>query len=68
MTDTALALRAAQLYNNPMVSEATNLFNQKAWLRSVNMLGPRWVLAKSQPLVRVSAELNPDTLNTRRIK
>ena len=63
MTNTALARRAVLLYNNPMVPKATNRFNQRAWLRSVRMLGTRWVLAQSQPLVRVSAEMNPDTLN-----
>ena len=53
MTNMNQARRAVRLYSNPLVSKATNRFNQRSWLRSVRMLGDRWHLANNQPLVRL---------------
>ena len=58
MTGMAQARRAVRLYNNAMVSKATNRANQRAWLRSVRMLGDKWILANNQPLVRLSTATN----------
>lgn len=38
--------KAAQLYNNPLADEATNLANQQKWCRAIEYLGQRWLLAK----------------------
>lgn len=44
----SLARRAVRMYNNDMVPKSTNRHNQKSWLRSVHLLGDRWLLAKPQ--------------------
>lgn len=41
-----LARRAVRLYNCDLVPKAINRANQRAWLRSVALLGDRWLLAK----------------------
>jgi|GEM_PF-3456259 len=53
MTQISLAKRAIRLYSNVLVPKALNRFNQRSWLRSVALLGPRWLLAV--PLKRISA-------------
>ena len=68
MTNMTLARRAVRLYNNALVPKATNRANQRAWLRSVHLLGDRWLLANNQTLVRINHALSPDTLNTWRNK
>jgi len=40
-----LARRAIKLWNCDLVPKATNRHNQKAWLSSVQQLGPKWLLA-----------------------
>lgn len=52
-TTISLAKRAVRLYSCDLVPKAINRANQRAWLRSVQMLGPRWLLAK--PLTRETA-------------
>ena len=52
-TTLSLAKRAVRLYSCDLVPKSTNRHNQKSWLRSVQMLGDRWLLAK--PLTRESA-------------
>ena len=37
--------RAVRLYSTPWVPLHTNKYNRRAWLRSVNFLGDRWLLA-----------------------
>ena len=44
----ALAKRAIRLYSNAFVPKALNRFNQRFWLRSVALLGDRWLLARPQ--------------------
>ncbi len=41
----SLAKRAIRLYNYDLAPKAINRANQRAWLRSVALLGDRWVLA-----------------------
>lgn len=57
MTNMTLARRAVRLYNNTMVPKTTNRHNQRSWLRSVHMLGDRWLLANNQTLVRQSGRV-----------
>ena len=40
-----LAKRACRLYRSEYVSKAVNRFNQRAWLKAVQSLGPKWLLA-----------------------
>lgn len=40
----ALMKRAIALYSSPYVSKETNAHNRRAWLKSIQHLGPRWVL------------------------
>ena len=51
MTRIALARRAIKLYSNDMATLRTNKFNRRAWLRSVDFLGSKWLLAA--PMKRV---------------
>jgi len=44
--NTQLARRAIRLYSCDLVPQSTNRHNQRAWLRSVAMLGDKWLLAK----------------------
>ncbi len=37
--------RAEQLFNNPMAEASTNEHNQNAWLKAVEYLGTKWLLA-----------------------
>ena len=46
MSAIQLARRAIKLYSNNMAPKHINRANQRAWLRSVQMLGDRWLLAK----------------------
>lgn len=41
-----LILRARKHFNNPLAPAHVNRHNQKAWVRSVLMLGEKWLLAK----------------------
>ena len=40
-----LKRRAVRLFNTDYVPLRTNKFNRRAWLRSVEMLGNKWLLA-----------------------
>lgn len=40
-----MAKRAIRLYSWDLAPKAINRANQRAWLRSVAMLGDKWVLA-----------------------
>ena len=46
MHQTRLLRMAVRLWNNPMMPKSVNRHNQQAWLRSVNLLGDKWLLAK----------------------
>lgn len=48
-TKEQLEQRAAELFNNPMVPEYTNIYNQQAWVDAVLRLGTKWLLATPQP-------------------
>ena len=48
MSRIELARRAVRLYSAPWAPLSTNKYNRRAWLRSVEMLGSRWVLATPQ--------------------
>lgn len=54
MSSLSLARRAVRLYRCDLVPKATNRHNQKSWLRSVEMLGEKWLLAKPQQKVSTS--------------
>ena len=41
-----LARQAIRLYSNPYAPKRINRHNQRAWLRSVQFLGDKWLLAK----------------------
>ena len=45
MTPIQLARRAVRHYSSPWVPLSTNKFNRRAWLRSIDFLGDRWLLA-----------------------
>lgn len=57
MSNLQLAKRACRLYNSDMVPKSVNRHNQRAWLASVQMLGPKWLLAA--PLKRDQLERTP---------
>jgi len=35
-----------RLFSNPLAPDSTNRHNQRAWIKSVRMLGDKWLLAK----------------------
>lgn len=37
---------AVRLYNSPHVPKHINRHNQRAWLKSIEFLGDKWLLAK----------------------
>ncbi len=39
--------RAIRLWRNPLAPKHIQRHNQRAWLRSVERLGDRWLLAKN---------------------
>lgn len=43
---------AVRLYNNPHVPKEINRHNQRQWLKSIEFLGDRWLLAKQVERVR----------------
>jgi len=53
MSRIALARRAVRLFSTDYVPLRTNKFNRRAWLRSVEMLGDKWLLAA--PMKRETA-------------
>ena len=52
---TQLKRRAVKLYSAPWAPLHINKANRRAWLRSVQMLGPRWLLAN--PMKREDANV-----------
>ena len=46
MSRITLARRAIKLFSSDYVPLRTNKFNRRAWLKSVDMLGKRWLLAE----------------------
>jgi hypothetical protein len=46
MTRFTLLRRAVRLWNVPYVPKEINRSNARKWLRSVELLGDRWLLAK----------------------
>lgn len=40
---------AVRLWNSPHVPKEINRHNQRQWLKSVQFLGDRWLLAKEAP-------------------
>ena len=46
MTRVQLIRHALKLWNIPYVSRETNRANARKWVRSVERLGDRWLLAK----------------------
>ena len=46
LTNQQLRRKARQIYNNDMVSDHINQHNQRKWVRSVLLLGDRWLVAK----------------------
>lgn len=45
-----LKRQAIKLWNNPLAPRAINEHNRRAWLRSVQLLGDKWLVAKSLTL------------------
>lgn len=41
-----LRRKARELYNNELVPESINQYNQRKWVRTVLKLGEKWLLAK----------------------
>ena len=46
MNTEELRRKARQLYNNKLVSEDVNQYNQRKWVRAVLRLGDKYLLAK----------------------
>lgn len=46
MTSKQLLRRARLLFCNPLAPAAVNRHNQRQWVRSVRLLGDRWLLAR----------------------
>ncbi len=46
MKQSQLLRQAIRLWSNPLVSKNVQRHNQRAWLRSVQMLGDKWLLAR----------------------
>jgi hypothetical protein len=44
--NTRMLTHVRQLWNSPFVPQHINRSNQRKWVRSVRMLGDRWLLAK----------------------
>jgi hypothetical protein len=44
--NTRMLTHVRQLWNSPFVPQHINRANQRKWVRSVRMLGDRWLLAK----------------------
>jgi hypothetical protein len=36
-----------RLFNNPLAPESTNRHNQRAWVKSVRLLGDKWLLKRA---------------------
>jgi hypothetical protein len=51
MNTEQLRRKARQLYNNKLVSQEVNQYNQRKWVRSVLQLGDKWLVAK--PIERI---------------
>jgi hypothetical protein len=51
MKQSELLRQAIRLWSNPLVPKQVQRHNQRAWLRSVQMLGDKWLIAK--PVGRV---------------
>lgn len=45
--NTKLLTTARRLFTNDFVPRSTVRHNQRAWVRSVRMLGDKWLLAKN---------------------
>ena len=41
-----LRRKARELYNNALVPESTNQYNQRKWVRAILKLGDKWLLSK----------------------
>lgn len=46
MQTQTLRRKARCLFNNSLVPQAVNQYNQRKWVRSVLKLGDKWLLAK----------------------
>lgn len=46
MTQMQLIRHALKLWNVPHVPKEVNRSNARKWIRSVTLLGPKWLLAK----------------------
>lgn len=46
MNTTHLREQARRLYNNPEAPVHINRYNQRKWVRSVLLLGEKWLLVK----------------------
>lgn len=46
MNTEQLRRKARQLYNNSLVPQEVNQYNQRKWVRAVLKLGDKWLLAK----------------------
>lgn len=54
MSTLQLARRAIRLYSCDMATKSINRHNQRQWLRSVALLGDKWLLAT--PINREAAQ------------
>lgn len=43
---THMLTRVRRLWNSPFVPTEVNRRNQRAWIRSIRLLGDRWLLAQ----------------------
>lgn len=48
-----LVRRANKLWSSPTVSRELNEINKRKWIRAVQRLGDRWLLAKNVPRLEV---------------
>ena len=47
-----LRRKARQLYNNKLVPQEVNQYNQRKWVRSVLQLGDKWLIAKQMQRIQ----------------
>jgi hypothetical protein len=44
--------KAAQLFNNPLVDESLNLYNQQQYIKAMEFLGEKHIISKSNHIER----------------
>jgi hypothetical protein len=59
---TSMLARVRKHFNSDLVPQSTNRHNQRAWIRSIRLLGDRWLLATTIP--RAGTAVPPPRLSS----